>query len=49
MTAAYLITNHVVLPLYTRPLSYYWDQWNGAHGEILVDEAKVRPRCVHSG
>ncbi|KAH6876100.1 hypothetical protein BKA58DRAFT_419471 [Alternaria rosae] len=40
MTAAYLITNHVVLPLYTRPLSYYWDQWNGAQGEILVNEAK---------
>lgn len=42
LTSGYLITNHVVLPLYTRPLSYYWNQWYGAEGEILVDEAKVR-------
>lgn len=41
LTTGYLITNHVVLPLYTRPLSYYWDQWYGADGKILVDEAKV--------
>ncbi|KAL6709108.1 hypothetical protein ACN47E_001924 [Coniothyrium glycines] len=40
LTTGYLITNHVVLPLYTRPLSYYWQQWYGAEGEILVDEAK---------
>ena len=41
LTAGYLITNHVVLPLYTRPLDYYWNQWYGAEGIILVDEAKV--------
>ncbi|KAF2825712.1 hypothetical protein CC86DRAFT_382720 [Ophiobolus disseminans] len=40
LTTGYLITNHIVLPLYTRPLSYYWNQWYGAKGEILVDEAK---------
>jgi hypothetical protein len=31
-----------VLPLYTRPLSYYWNQWYGAEGVVLIDEAKVR-------
>lgn len=42
LTAGYLITNHVVLPLYTRPLDYYWNQWNkGAVGVVQVDEAKV--------
>ncbi|OAL05468.1 hypothetical protein IQ06DRAFT_212384 [Phaeosphaeriaceae sp. SRC1lsM3a] len=40
ITTGYLITNHVVLPLYTRPLSFYWNQWYGAKGVILVDEAK---------
>lgn len=40
LTTGYLITNHIVLPLYTRPLSYYWNQWYGAEGEVLVDEAK---------
>lgn len=40
LTTGYLITNHVVLPLYTRPLSYYWNQWEGAEGVVLVDEAK---------
>lgn len=42
LTTGYLITNHIVLPLYTRPLHYYWDQWYGGKGEVLVDEAKVR-------
>ncbi|PSN65116.1 hypothetical protein BS50DRAFT_51628 [Corynespora cassiicola Philippines] len=40
LTTGYLITNHIVLPLYTRPLSYYWNQWYGAEGVILVNEAK---------
>lgn len=40
LTTGYLITNHIVLPLYTRPLSYYWNQWYGASGEVLVNEAK---------
>lgn len=44
LTTGYLITNHVVLPLYTKPLSYYWDQWYGAEGVVQVDEAKVS-RC----
>lgn len=47
LTTGYLITNHVVLPLYTRPLSYYWDQWYpGTRGVVLVDEAKVRLRFL---
>jgi hypothetical protein len=41
ITTGYLITNHIVLPLYTRPLSYYWNQWYGAEGVVLIDEAKV--------
>jgi hypothetical protein len=41
LTAGYLITNHVVLPLYTRPLHYYWNQWYGGEGVVLVNEAKV--------
>jgi len=41
LTLLYLIVNHVVLPLYTRPLSYYWEQWYGAQGVLLVNEAKV--------
>jgi hypothetical protein len=42
LTAGYLITNHIVLPLYTDPLDYYWNQWNeGARGIVQVDEAKV--------
>ncbi|UPX14785.1 uncharacterized protein EKO05_0005257 [Ascochyta rabiei] len=40
LTTGYLITNHVVLPLYTRPLGYYWNQWYGAEGIVQVDEAK---------
>ncbi|KAJ4334064.1 hypothetical protein N0V87_007117 [Didymella glomerata] len=41
LTAGYLITNHIVLPLYTDPLDYYWNQWNeGARGIVQVDEAK---------
>ncbi|CAO2655321.1 Nn.00g103850.m01.CDS01 [Neocucurbitaria sp. VM-36] len=40
LTSGYLLTNHIVLPLYTRPLHYYWNQWYGAEGKILVDEAK---------
>lgn len=41
LTTGYLITNHVVLPLYTKPLDYYWNQWYGAKGVVQVDEAKV--------
>lgn len=42
LTTGYLITNHIVLPLYTRPISYYWDQWYpNSKGVVLVDEAKV--------
>jgi len=37
----YLITNHIVLPLHMRPISYYWCQWCGAQSEVLVDEAKL--------
>ncbi|KAH6642825.1 hypothetical protein C7974DRAFT_386223 [Boeremia exigua] len=40
LTILYLVINHVVLPLYTRPLSYYWEQWYGASGVLLVNEAK---------
>ncbi|CAI9633022.1 unnamed protein product [Alternaria burnsii] len=40
LTAGYFITNHVVLPLYTRPLHYYWNQWYGGEGVVLVNEAK---------
>ncbi|KAH3913028.1 hypothetical protein HBI56_088640 [Parastagonospora nodorum] len=41
LTTGYLITNHIVLPLYTSPISYYWNQWNvGSKGVIQVDEAK---------
>ncbi|KAH6642043.1 hypothetical protein C7974DRAFT_326944 [Boeremia exigua] len=41
LTAGYLITNHIVLPLYTKPIDYYWNQWNeGAEGVVQVDEAK---------
>ncbi|KAF1847096.1 uncharacterized protein K460DRAFT_305920 [Cucurbitaria berberidis CBS 394.84] len=39
LTSVYLLTNHIVLPLYTRPLSFYWEQWYGAKGVILVNEA----------
>ena len=41
MTAGYLITNHVVLPLYTKPLDYYWNQWYGHEGVVQINEAKV--------
>jgi hypothetical protein len=40
LTTGYLITNHIVLPLYTKPLHYYWNQWYGAKGVVQVDEAK---------
>ncbi|KAF9698550.1 hypothetical protein EKO04_003923 [Ascochyta lentis] len=40
LTICYMIVNHVVLPLYTRPLSYYWEQWYGAQGVLQVNEAK---------
>ncbi|KAF2024802.1 hypothetical protein EK21DRAFT_77914 [Setomelanomma holmii] len=40
LTTGYLITFHIVLPLYARPTSYYWNQWYGADGKLLVDEAK---------
>ncbi|KAF2498184.1 hypothetical protein BU16DRAFT_456256 [Lophium mytilinum] len=38
LTTGYLITNHIVLPLYTKPLSYYWDQWYGVKGVVQVNE-----------
>lgn len=47
LTAGYLITNHVVLPLYTKPLDYYWNQWYGAEGVVQVDEAKVSVFVVY--
>ncbi|KAL7780177.1 hypothetical protein CFE70_010199 [Pyrenophora teres f. teres 0-1] len=40
ITTGYLITNHIVLPLYTRPLNFYWNQWYGGKGVVLVNEAK---------
>ncbi|KAF2851564.1 hypothetical protein T440DRAFT_467810 [Plenodomus tracheiphilus IPT5] len=40
LTSAYLLINHIVLPLYTRPLHYYWNQWYGAKGVVQVNEAK---------
>jgi hypothetical protein len=44
----YLITNHVVLPLYTVPIDFYWNQWYGAQGRVQINEAKVRflPACL---
>jgi hypothetical protein len=41
LTTGYLITNHVILPLYTQPLNYYWNQWYGTSGWVRVNEAKV--------
>ncbi|CAG5180885.1 uncharacterized protein ALTATR162_LOCUS9486 [Alternaria atra] len=35
LTAGYLVANHIVLPLYTRPLHYYWNQWYGGEGVVL--------------
>jgi len=40
LTAGYLITNHIVLPLYTKPLDYYWNQWYGHEGVVQINEAK---------
>lgn len=41
ITTGYLITNHIVLPLYCKPLSYYWSQfYKGSTGYCPVDEAK---------
>jgi hypothetical protein len=42
LTMGYLITNHVVLPLYTAPIDYYWNQWYGAQGKVQINEANVR-------
>ena len=42
LTTGYLITNHVVLPLYTAPIDYYWNQWYGTKGMIQINEANVR-------
>ena len=42
LTVGYLITNHIVLPLYCKPLDFYWNQWHGGEGVVQVDEAKVR-------
>ncbi|KAK2750977.1 hypothetical protein FQN57_000052 [Myotisia sp. PD_48] len=40
LTTGYLITNHIVLPLYCKPLSYYWNQWhNSKGGHCPIDEA----------
>jgi hypothetical protein len=41
LTTGYLITNHIILPLYTQPLNYYWNQWYGTSGWVRVNEAKV--------
>ncbi|KAI1524486.1 hypothetical protein PtrSN002B_007319 [Pyrenophora tritici-repentis] len=41
ITVLYLITNHIVVPLYTRPLNFYWNQWYGGTGVVQVNEAKV--------
>jgi hypothetical protein len=35
------LTSHIVLPLYMRPLSYYWNQRYDPGREVLLDEAKV--------
>lgn len=43
LTTGYLVTNHIVLGLLARPLSYYWDQYNGAKGVLLVNENLVIP------
>jgi hypothetical protein len=41
LTTGYLITNHVVLPLYCKPLSYYWLQWyEPGSGHCPINEAK---------
>ncbi|KAF2995708.1 hypothetical protein E8E13_004129 [Curvularia kusanoi] len=40
LTAGYLLTNHIVLPLYTKPLDYYWNQWYGHEGVVQINEAK---------
>ncbi|CAJ2504739.1 Uu.00g121330.m01.CDS01 [Anthostomella pinea] len=41
LTSGYLITNHIVLPLYCNPLSYYWTQWyEGSQGVVRINEAK---------
>ncbi|KAA8615318.1 hypothetical protein A1F94_010195 [Pyrenophora tritici-repentis] len=40
ITVLYLITNHIVVPLYTRPLNFYWNQWYGGTGVVQVNEAK---------
>jgi hypothetical protein len=43
LTTGYLLTNHIVLPLYCKPLDYYWNQWHpNAKGVVQVNEAKVR-------
>jgi hypothetical protein len=42
LTMGYLVTNHVVLPLYTAPIDYYWNQWYGAQGKVQINEANVR-------
>lgn len=39
ITTGYLVANHVVLPLYCKPLSYYWTQWHDLDGGYCpVDE-----------
>ncbi|KAH7067458.1 hypothetical protein BKA63DRAFT_118165 [Paraphoma chrysanthemicola] len=40
LTMGYLMTWHIVVPLYARPISFYWDQWYGGEGKLLVDEAE---------
>lgn len=40
LTAGYLISNHVVLPLYCQPLRHYWLQWyDPTGGTCPIDEA----------
>ncbi|KAF1949657.1 hypothetical protein CC80DRAFT_510359 [Byssothecium circinans] len=41
LTTSYLLTHHIVLPLFAKPLSYYWDRAHGVEGEMRVNEAKV--------
>ena len=46
LTTGYLIATHIVLLLYSRPISHYWNKWYGSQGECLVDEAKVSRRSL---
>ncbi|KAF4455040.1 integral membrane protein Pth11-like [Fusarium austroafricanum] len=40
LTCAYWLINHIVLPLYCKPLHYYWTQWSDINGgHCPVNEA----------